>query len=96
MAVRKAAANWNEVKDTGDKSFEEPNAKSQQSVLLAGKGVRLTEPDEAPSPGRRKIRRLFICGIGGIGRHTALKMRCSNAFRFESGISHHIGESPSG
>lgn len=49
MAVRKAAANWNEVKDTGDKSFEEPNAKSQQSVLLAGKGVRLTEPDEAPT-----------------------------------------------
>ena len=60
MAVRKAAAHWNEVKDTGDKSFEEPNAKSQQSVLLAGKGVRLTEPDVCASSGRRIFRRLFI------------------------------------
>ena len=63
MAVRKAAAHWNEVKDTGDKSFEEPNAKSQQSVLLAGKGVKLTEPDEAPSSGRRIFRRLSYAGL---------------------------------
>lgn len=79
MAVRKAAANWNEVKDTGDKSFEEPNAKSKQSVLLAGKGVKLTELDEAPSPGRRIFRRLFICGIGGIGRHIRFKLGCRKA-----------------
>lgn len=79
MAVREAAAHWNEVKDTGDKSFEEPNAKSQQSVLLAGKGVKLTEPDEAPSSGRRIFRRLFICGIGGIGRHIRFKLGCRKA-----------------
>ena len=63
MAVRKAAAHRNEVTDTGDKSFEEPNAKSQQSVLLAGKGVKLTEPDEAPSSGRRIFRRLSYAGL---------------------------------
>ena len=79
MAVREAAAHWNAVKDTGDKSFEEPNAKSQQSVLLAGKGVKLTEPDEAPSSGRRIFRRLFICGIGGIGRHIRFKLGCRKA-----------------
>lgn len=79
MAVRKAAAHWNEVKDTGDKSFEGPNAKSKQSVLLAGKGVKLTEPDEVPSSSRRIFRRLFICGIGGIGIHIRFKLGCRKA-----------------
>lgn len=56
----------------GDKSFEEPNAKSKQSVLLAGKGVRLTEPDESPITAARKSGGFSYRGIAKWLRHGTL------------------------
>lgn len=35
---------------------------------------------------------IFICRLGGIGRHTALKMRCPLACRFESDRRYQIKE----
>lgn len=88
MAVREAAAHWNEVKDTGDKSFEGPNAKSKQSVLLAGKGVKLTELDEAPSHCRRESGGFSYAGLVELVDTSDLSSDAF-AYGFESHIPHH-------